>query len=178
VDGHGQNFVDDIFNGKAEAASQRLRAGMKKWSGAIWYDIKSGIKSSIGSNQVKIEDIDVWIADQQVLLTSHLAVPVSVETNDITVDLTQSNQYKYSASLLKGLDECQDFGDYQANLMDIGKQLWEVSDTMQAPHIIFRSVHPTLNTPTFPHVEYKCKYKFLRREVTNGHCPTAFSPTS
>lgn len=130
VDGHGKNFVDDIFYGKAETASQRLRAGMKKWSGAIWYDIKSGIESSFGSNQVKIEDMEVWIADQQTILKGHLAVPVSLETNDITVDLTQSDEYKYGASLLKGLDECQDFGDYQANLMDIGKQLWEVSDTI------------------------------------------------
>lgn len=103
---------------------------MKKYSGAVWYDIKSGIKKSFGSNEVKIEYMNLWIDDPPVLVSGHLAVPVSDETDNITVDLTQSDEYKYGASLLKGLDECQDFGDFQANLMDIGKQLWEVSDTI------------------------------------------------
>jgi hypothetical protein len=79
---------------------------------------------------VKIEDMEVWIADQQVLLTGHLAVPASAETDNTTVDLTQSDEYRYGTSLLRGLDECQGFGDYQAKVMDIGKQLWEVSYTI------------------------------------------------
>jgi hypothetical protein len=43
VDKYGKSFVDNIFGGKGETSSQRLRASMKKHSGAVWYDIQSGI---------------------------------------------------------------------------------------------------------------------------------------
>jgi hypothetical protein len=51
VKGISVDKCDNIFGGKGEMSSQRSRASMKKHSGAVWYDIQSGIKKASGATR-------------------------------------------------------------------------------------------------------------------------------